>query len=125
MGEPVDVERLLADPNTYEDAILRIFEKRRQRGMAYAEAGNGVTFFDTATKRRSLARAIADSIAAGTYRPEPVDLWILETKGKSRAAHMPAFIDHVVGSALYQLLSHNARCYGLPGSLLSARRDEC
>lgn len=115
MGEPVDVERLLADPDTYEDAILRIFEKRRQRGMAYAEAGDGVTFFDTATKRRSLARAIAQSVAAGTYRPEPVDLWILETKGKSRAAHMPAFIDHVVGSALYQLLSRNARCYGLPG----------
>ncbi len=115
MGEPVEIDRLLADPDTYEDAILRIFEKRRQRGMAYADAEKGVTFFDTATKRRSLSRAIARSVAEGNYRPQPVDLWFLETRGKRRAAHMPAFIDHVVGSALYQLLSRNARCYGLPG----------
>lgn len=115
MDEPVDIERRLADPGTYEETILRIFAKKRQRGHTFAEAGDGVTYFDTVTKRRGLARAIAGSVSAGTYRPQPVILWDLESKGKHRAAHMPAFIDHVVGSALFQLVSQNARCYGLPG----------
>jgi len=112
---PVDVARSLADPETYDEIILRIFEKRRQRGQAYAEIDSGVTYFDTATRRRSLARALARSVGSGRYRPQPVELWFLETKGKTRAAHLPTFTDHVVGSALYQLLSRNARCYGLPG----------
>ncbi|QUR65731.1 hypothetical protein [Mycobacterium spongiae] len=115
MAEPVDIERRLKDPKTYEDTILRIFAKKRQRGLAFDEADGGVTYFSTATQRRNLSRAIARSVASGQYRPEPVDLWFLETDGKRRAAHTPAFIDHVVGSALFQLLSHNARCYGLPG----------
>ena len=115
MIEPVDIDRCLADPGTYEDAILGIFTKRQQRGLAYADVRAGVTYFDTATKRRSLARALAHSVAAGDYRPRPVDLWSLESKDKTRAAHMPDFTDHVIGSVLYQLLSHNARCYGLPG----------
>ena len=113
--EPVDIDRCLADPGTYEDAILGIFTKRQQRGLAYADVREGVTYFDTATKRRSLARSLARSVAAGDYRPRPVDLWSLESKDKTRAAHMPDFTAHVVGSVLYQLLSHNARCYGLPG----------
>ncbi len=113
--EPVDIDRCLKDPKTYEEVILHIFAKRRQRGQAFAEADCGVTYFDTATKRRALARAIARSIAAGQYRPQPVELWSLERKGKIRAAHMPGFTDHIVGSALYQLLTRNARCYGLPG----------
>lgn len=112
---PFDIDERLADAACYESVILRLFEKRRQRGQAFGEADEGVTFFDTAAKRRSLSAAIARSVAAGEYEPEPVDLWLLETKGKQRAAHMPAFADHVVGSALFQLLSHNARCYGLPG----------
>lgn len=123
MAEPVDIDRSLADPGTYEDAILSIFIKRQQRGLAHAnvdanvdaDVHTGVTYFDTATNRRSLARALARSVAAGSYRPRPVDLWSLERKDKTRAAHMPGFTDHVVGSVLYQLLSHNARCYGLPG----------
>lgn len=115
MVEPVDIDRCLADPGTYETVILGIFAKHQQRGRAYTDAGGGVTYFETATKRRSLARAIAHSVAAGQYRPQPVDLWSLETKGKTRAAHLPGFTDHVVGSTLYQLLSHNARRYGLPG----------
>lgn len=115
MVEPIDLERRLADPKTYEDVILRIFEKQRQRGNAFADIVGSVTYFDTATKRRTLSRGIAHSIASGSYQPQPVDLWFLETKGKIRAAHMPTFIDHVVGSALYQLLSRNARAYGLPG----------
>lgn len=115
MGEPIDVAVSLADPRTYDEVILRLFEKRRQRGQAFSEIDSGVTYFDTATGRRKLSRAIAHSVAGGQYRPQPVDLWFLETKGKTRAAHMPAFTDHVVGSALYQLLSQNARCYGLPG----------
>ena len=114
MGEPVDIGRSLADPRTYEQAIMRVFQKRRQRGQAFAEAEPGVTYFATATGRHSLARAIARSVSAGQYRPEPVDLWSLQSKGKTRAAHMPNFTDHVVGAALYQLLSGNARCYGLP-----------
>lgn len=113
--EPLDIESRLADPDCYETVILRIFEKRRQRGQAFGEAETGVTYFDTATKRRALSRAIARTVAAGEYQPRPVDLWFLETKGKRRAAHMPEFTDHVVGAALFQLLSHNARCFGLPG----------
>jgi hypothetical protein len=112
---PVDVARGLADPATYDEVILRIFEKRRQRGQAFAEAEQGVSNFQTASGRHSLSRAIAHTVAAGDYQPQPVNLWFLETKGKVRAAHMPAFTDHVVGAALYQLLSRNARCYGLSG----------
>lgn len=111
----VDVDRSLADPKTYEDVILKIFAKRSQRGQAFADAGRDVTYFDTAANRRGLARAIAHSVAEGRYEPQPVGLWVLETKGKQRSAHMPVFADHVVGSALYQLLTRNARCYGLPG----------
>ncbi len=115
MAEPVDIGQRLTDPATYEETILRIFAKKRDRGMAFGETGDGVTYFGTATGRRTLSRAIARSVANGRYRPQPVDLWHLETNGKLRAAHTPAFIDHVVGSALFQLLTHNARCYGLPG----------
>ena len=115
MVEPIDVERFLTDPKTYDETILRIFEKRRIRGQAFDEVAPGVTYFDTASKRHALSRAIAGSIADGTYRTQPVDLWSLETKGKVRAAHMPAFADHVVGSALYRALSRNAQCHGLPG----------
>ncbi len=115
MVEPVDIDRSLADPRTYDAVILGIFTKRQQRGLAFTEAADGVTYFETATKRRALARAIARSIASGQYRPQPVELWSLETKGKVRAAHMPGFTDHIVGTALYQLLTHNARCFGLPG----------
>lgn len=115
MVEPVDIARRLTDPNTYEETIMRIFTKKRQRGCAFADACEGVTYFDTATNRRSLSKAIARDVCEGTYRPAPVDLWELETKGKRRAAHMPTFVDHVVGSALFQLISQNARCYGLPG----------
>lgn len=112
---PVDVAERLSDPRIYDAAILGIFGKRRQRGQSFTEIRSGVTYSDAATGRRPLARAISRSIADGRYRPQPVELWYLESKGKVRAAHMPVFTDHVVGSALYQLLSHNARCYGLPG----------
>lgn len=115
MLEPVDLERRLADPEVYEGAIMRIFEKRTRRGQAFTEAAEGVTYFDTATRRRSFARAIARSVAAGDYQPQPVALWQLTTNGKVREAHLPSLTDHIVGSALYQLLSINARCYGLPG----------
>lgn len=112
---PIDIEARVVDPSTYEGTILRIFTKKAEQGLAFAEAASGVTYFSTATGRRALSRAIAHSIAEGQYRPRPVDLWQLETNGKLRAAHTPAFIDHVVGSTLFRLLSHNARCYGLPG----------
>ena len=115
MVEPVDIASSLEDPQTYEQTILRVFEKRRQRGLAFTDAEPGVTYFATATGRRTLSQAIAGSVTAGRYHPEPVDLWFLESKGKTRAAHMPNFTDHVLGAALYQLLSRNARCYGLPG----------
>jgi len=112
---PVDLDRSLADPAIYEDVILGIFTKRSQRGQAFADVSRDVTYFDTAANRRGLSRAIARSVAGGRYVPQPVELWVLETKGKQRSAHMPVFADHVVGSALYQLLTRNARCYGLPG----------
>jgi hypothetical protein len=113
--EPVDIEERLADPKTYEDTILRIFTKRNERGAGFSEAHNGVSYFSTAAERQSLAKAIARSVTDGEFRPRPVDLWILETNGKRREAHLADFPDHVVGSALFKLLTHNARCYGLPG----------
>lgn len=113
--EPVDIERHLADPKTYEDTILRIFAKKSERGLAFDEAGGGVTYLSTVTERRGLARAIARRVASGEYRARPVELWLLEEEGRSRSAHTPTFVDHVVGSTLYRLLSHNARCHGLPG----------
>ena len=117
MLEPIDIDRSLREPHTYEEVILRIFIKRQRRGQAFTAADKncGVTFFDSATERRSLAKAIARTIAKGDYRPQPVELWSLVGKEKTRAAHMPGFIDHVVGSVLYQLLTHNARSFGLPG----------
>lgn len=114
-GEPVDIERHLADPKTYEDSILRVFAKRSERGMAFSEAAAGVTYFSTATGRKELSKAIARTVASGQYRPQPVDLWILETNGKRRAAHKSSFADQIVGSALFRMLTHNARCFGLPG----------
>jgi hypothetical protein len=115
VNQPVDIERKLADPQTYEDSLLRIFTKKSQRGLGFSEAENGVSYFETATGRRTLARTIARCVNDGQYQPWPVDLWFLETKGKRRAAHQSNFIDHVVGSALAQMLTHNACCYGLPG----------
>lgn len=113
--DPVDIEERLADPKTYEDTILRIFTKRSERGSGFSEAYSGVSYFSTAAERQSLAKAIARSVTDGEFRPRPVDLWILETNGKRREAHLADFPDHVVGSALFKLLTHNARCYGLPG----------
>ncbi|MGB0970445.1 MAG: hypothetical protein ACPGVG_05715 [Mycobacterium sp.] len=115
MAEPIDLERRLADPKTYDDIIWRIFEKKSQRGLAFGEASEDITYLSAMTERRSLARAIARTVANGEYRTEPVELWLLESEGKVRAAHTPTFVDHVVGSALFQLLLHNARCHGLPG----------
>jgi len=114
-GEPIDVEAQLANPKTYEDTILRIFTKRSERGAGFSEAHNGVSYFSTAAERQSLAKAIARSVAGGEFRPQPVDLWILESSGKSREAHSADYADHVVGSALFKLLTHNARCHGMPG----------
>lgn len=114
-GEPVDVEACLADPKTYEDTILRIFAKRSERGAGFSEAYCGVTYFSTAADRESLARAIARSVAEGEFHPQPVDLWILETGGKRREAHLAVYTDHVVAAALFKLLTHNARCHGMPG----------
>ncbi|MEH3139811.1 MAG: hypothetical protein PGN37_06430 [Mycobacterium kyogaense] len=113
--EPVDIERRLIDPTTYDETILRIYTKRAERGLGHAEFHPHITYFTAAADRRALARAIASSIADATYRPQPVDQWFLETGGKRRTAHTAAFVDHVVGSALFRLLSHNARCRGLPG----------
>ena len=114
-GEPIDVEAELANPKTYEDTILRIFAKRSDRGAGFSEAHNGVTYFSTAAERQSLAKAIARSVGGGEFRPQPVDLWILETNGKSREAHLADYADHVVGSALFKLLTHNACYHGMPG----------
>lgn len=114
-GEPVDVEAELANPKTYEDTILRIFAKRSDRGAGFAEAFGGVSYFSTAAERHTLAKAIAHRVTSGEFQTRPVDLWILETGGKRREAHLADFIDHVVGSTLFKLLTHNAQCHGLPG----------
>ena len=57
-AEPVDIEKRLAEPRTYEDSIMRIFAKRRQRGLAFSDAGGGVTYFSTATERRALSLSL-------------------------------------------------------------------
>jgi hypothetical protein len=114
-GEAVDVEAELANPKTYEDTILRIFAKRSDRGAGFAEAFGGVSYFSTAAERQTLAKAIARRVTSGEFQTRPVDLWILETGGKRREAHLADFIDHVVGSTLFKLLTHNAQCHGLPG----------
>ena len=114
-GEPVDIEACLADAKTYEDTILRIFAKRSERGAGFSEAQGGVTYFSTAAERQSLSKAIARSVSEGEFRPQPVDLWTLETGGKRREAHLAEYADHVVGAALFKLLTHNARCQGMPG----------
>ncbi|RDH74713.1 hypothetical protein DVS77_30305 [Mycolicibacterium moriokaense] len=114
-GEPVDVESALANPKTYEDTILRIFAKRSDRGAGFAEAFGGVSYFSTAAGRQTLAKAIAARVTSGEFETRPVDLWILETGGKRREAHLADFIDHIVGSTLFKLLTHNAQCHGLPG----------
>ncbi|TFV61514.1 hypothetical protein E4P42_01045 [Mycobacterium sp. PS03-16] len=113
--DPIDIDRCLIDPATYESTILRIYTKRNERGMGFGEVADRVTYFDAAADRKTLSRAIAASIADGTYRPQPVDVWFLATGGKRRTAHLAGFVDHIVGSALFKVLSHNARCYGLPG----------
>lgn len=106
---------MLVDPKTYDETILRLYTKRSERGLGFHEISSGVTYFDAATDRKALSRAIAASIADGTYQPQAVDMWFLETGGKRRTAHTAGFVDHVVGSTLFKLLTHNARCYGLPG----------
>lgn len=113
--EPIDIEERLADPKTYENAILRIFARRSKSGLAFSETDGGITYFGAAIERGALAKAIARSVADDDYRTQPVDLWYLETKGKRHTVHKPSFTDLVVGSALFKLLSHNARCHGLPG----------
>jgi hypothetical protein len=72
--EPVDIDQCLVDPATYESTILRIYTKRNERGMGFNEVAHGVTYFDAASDRKALSRAIAASIADGSYRPQPVDL---------------------------------------------------
>ena len=37
MVEPVDIDKYLKDPQTYEDSILAIFTKKQQRGQAFTE----------------------------------------------------------------------------------------
>ncbi|MBJ7385911.1 MAG: hypothetical protein JHC55_15645, partial [Mycolicibacterium sp.] len=70
-SEPIDIGRRLVDPKTYEDTILRIYSKRSERGLGFNEVSDGVTYLDAAADRRALSRAIARSIADGTYRPQP------------------------------------------------------
>ena len=63
--EPVDIEKRLADPKTYEDTILRIFSKKSQRGQAFCEIDGGITYFGAAIERRGLSDVIARIVAVG------------------------------------------------------------
>ena len=47
-AEPVDIRARLSDPATYDEAILRIFIKRNARGLGFAQAAAGVTYFAAA-----------------------------------------------------------------------------
>ncbi|MBW8639837.1 hypothetical protein K1W69_21765 [Hoeflea sp. WL0058] len=115
MVEPVDIEASLQDRSVYEAEILKMFSKRVRSGRIAADAAPGVSYYRAAADRRALASRIAKTIAAGEYRISPVALWFLERHGKVRPAHRPVFVDQVVGAVLFQLLTRNARAYGLPG----------
>ncbi|MEO4040127.1 hypothetical protein AAFN47_00800 [Hoeflea sp. CAU 1731] len=115
MVEPVDIEACLRDHSVYEAEILKIFAKRVQSGRTSSDAGPGVSYYRAATDRRALAARIVKTIKAGDYRMSPVDLWFLERHGKVRPAHRPVFMDQVVGAVLFQLLTRNARAFGMPG----------
>ncbi|MCD2158183.1 hypothetical protein LQL77_31345 [Rhodococcus cerastii] len=113
--EPIDLDEQLANPKHYEEAILRIYTKRGERGLGFTEADRGVSYFDTAIGHRKLSKAIALEVAAGNYRPCSVQLWFLDRGGRRRAAHEAIFTDQVVGSVMFRLLMHNAQYIGLPG----------
>ena len=112
-GEPVDIEERLADPETYEDTILRIFAKRSERGQGSARR-----------RRRHLFRRCDRTAGPGQgHRPQcrqrrlTRSRWTSGPRSRGQGSRGPQadFTDHVVGSALFKLLSHNARCYGLTG----------
>ena len=63
-----------------EDVILKIFAKRSQRGQGYATAGPDVTYFDTAANRHGWPGPSPAPWPTAAYTPEPVDLWVLETR---------------------------------------------
>lgn len=74
-----------------------------------------MTYFDTAAKRRALSRAIAAVSPRVTTGPSPsiCGRWKPAVSSAMRTCRLHH--DQVLGSALYQVISHNARCYGLPG----------
>ena len=108
--------RALADPKTYEDTILRIFAKTSERGSAFGERRQRRHVFQHRDRSAEAGQGDRPHVSpAASSSPSQWTCGSSKTGGKSRAAHKPTFIDHVVGSTLFRLLSHNARCHGLPG----------
>jgi hypothetical protein len=115
MFEPVNIEARLNDPSIYEQAILKIFANRTRGGQPAKDASDGVSYYRTAVDRQALAGSIAKTVAAGEFQTSPVEQWFLERHGKIRPAHGSTFVDQVVGSVLFQLLTRNAQAYGMRG----------
>ncbi|MCP4315275.1 MAG: hypothetical protein GY789_04400 [Hyphomicrobiales bacterium] len=112
---PKDIDRIIRDPHAYEQAIQHVYDKRRAQNRSFQEAHLGVTYVGISLHRRGLAQNIARSVARGSMRLEPVDLWMLERGGSVRPAHRAILPDQLVGSVVANVLAHNARRLGQPG----------
>ena len=88
MVEPVDIDRCLADPSTYEETILRIFA--RSDSSADRPSPKPVAESPISKPRPNGApwpvRSPAASPTAPTG-PQPVDLWDLEERASPRRPH--------------------------------------
>ncbi len=115
MEMPLDIDKVLSDPDAYESAIQHIYEKRRLKNQSFREAYLGVNYIAIDMKRRRLARLLAKTVASGQYELSPVDMWMLEHGGKWRPAHRPTLPDLIVGTVIARVLSKNARIMGQPG----------
>ena len=86
---PVDIEQKLADPRTYEDSILKIFGKKRLRGMAFGDAEDGVTYFSTVSGRRGPRQSHRANSRRRPIQDAGRRTLDLETKGKRRPRTHP------------------------------------
>ncbi|WP_196223299.1 reverse transcriptase domain-containing protein [Roseibium sp. RKSG952] len=115
MLTPYDVDAELANPEHYEERIMRAFEKKRLRGQVFNEVEGGVSLYSVAIDRKRFAREIARQIEHREYRPQPAELITIDKKGRLRSFHIRPFRDQLVDAVLYKLMTHNANCLGMPG----------
>ena len=113
--KPLNIDNIIADPDSYDQAIRKVFDKKNESNQAFAEAHEGVSYIGTFMQHRSLARALAATVGKGDYQCSPVKLWFLKLKTKTRQAHLPTYTDQIVGSVVYRVVSENAQFLGMPG----------